>query len=110
MSPPANTPGRAVMRSSPTGTSPSSGRTSGIDRSRERSASCPRARTSESAGSSSNSPVGWGKPVVVELHPLDGQDSPVVADDGREPLEAHALVDGVGTSSALAGMRSRVRR
>ena len=32
---------------------------------------------------------------LVELHPLNGQQSPLVADDGREPLEAHPFVDRV---------------
>ena len=95
MSPPAKIPGRAVIMSAPTGTTPSATAISGMAPRSERSASCPSARTTESARSSSISPVGCGNPSLVELHPLDREDVALGADDGREPLEPYAFVDGV---------------
>ena len=62
----------------------------------ERSVSWPRARTSESAPSSSNSPVGCGKPSSSSSHPLDHEDARLRAPTTVEShLQPHALVDGV---------------
>ena len=95
MSPPANTPGRAVIMSAPTGTTPPSTAISGVPSSSDRSASCPSASTTESAAQLLDLAGGLGEAVVVELHPLDREDLAGLTDDGREPLEPHALLDGV---------------
>ena len=92
MSPPAKIPAWPDIMSCPTTTTPSSTTSPGTPSRSERSVSCPSARITESASSSSSFAGGLREAAVVELHPLDDEPSVVNLFDGREPLHQHALV------------------
>ncbi len=110
MSPPAKMPGCPVIRSGPTSTTPSENVTPGTPSSTDRSAFWPSASTRQSAASSSNSPVGCGKPVSSSL----------IFSIVSVPASAFATVDSQRmvtpsssascTSMSWAGIFSRVRR
>ena len=99
-----------VIMSGPTLTTPFSIAMPGQLFRSERSTSWPSARTTQSASSSSSCPVGWGKPVssssmrsMVSLPPA----SLLMVDSQRITTPSSRASS---TSSACAGMRSRVRR
>ena len=96
MSPPAKMPSWPVMRLGDTTMVPSLFRWSPSTCSRNPvSTSCPSARTSASASMVSSRPVGRGLPFGVELHHLDGEGRRVDGLDRAEPVDLHALRDGL---------------
>ena len=110
MSPPAKIPACPVIMFGPTCTTPSSTSIPATSSSSERSASWPRARITESASSSSSSPVGWGKPVssssifsTVTLPP-----STCLMVESQRIITPSSSASS--TSNSWAGIRSRVRR
>ena len=109
-SPPAKTPGSLVIMAGFNARTPSSTvRASSSPRS-ERSVSCPMASTSESASSSSNSPVGRGIP----SSPVSIRSTVMRVPEKLSTVESHRTVtpsaSAASSSSVWAGIRARVRR
>ena len=103
MSPPAKTPARPVIMSGPTLTTPSVTSMPAHALEAGEVGSWPSASTSESASSSSTSPVGCGKPVSSSSIRSITQLALVDLLDRRQPLHHHALLLGLGDLDLVGG-------